>query len=320
MNKKKIIVYGLGEQYKRREKFLEQTYDIVGYSDSKKVDVANYIEPSKLKDLIYDYIYITSIRYYDEIVDVLVNTYHVDKDKVTGEKNSCWYIDNTQMREQWVKQQLEKLPAGSRLLDAGAGEMPYKKFCNHLDYIAQDFGEYDNSEKVEGLQHNIWDTSKVNIVSDIIDIPLEDYSVDAVLCTEVLEHIKNPILALHEFSRLIKKGGCLLLTAPFCSLTHFAPYYFSNGFSKYWYEENLRDVGFEIEEIVANGNYFDYIRQELLRLVDMEQRYCKNSVGQEVIEDSIMSTLLLLEKMSKEDRQSQEVLCFGYMVKAKKIK
>ncbi len=113
MNKKKIIVYGLGEQYKRREKFLEQTYDIVGYSDSKKVDVANYIEPSKLKDLIYDYIYITSIRYYDEIVDVLVNTYHVDKDKVTGEKNSCWYIDNTQMREQWVKQQLEKLPAGS---------------------------------------------------------------------------------------------------------------------------------------------------------------------------------------------------------------
>ena len=91
------------------------------------------------------------------------------------------------------------------------------------------------------LQTKTWDNSKLDIVSDIIQIPLPDNSVDAIMCTEVLEHLPNPILAIKEFSRLIKPAGYLILTAPFASLVHFAPYHFASGFSRYFYEKHLAE-------------------------------------------------------------------------------
>ncbi len=47
----------------------------------------------------------------------------------------------------------------------------------------------------------------MDIICDIIDMPLEDGSVDAILCSEVLEHLKNPILAIKEFGRILKRRG-----------------------------------------------------------------------------------------------------------------
>jgi ubiquinone/menaquinone biosynthesis C-methylase UbiE len=83
-----------------------------------------------------------------------------------------------------------------------------------------------------------WDNTKLDIVSDITSIPLPDNSVDAILYTEVFEHIPDAISALKEFNRLLKPGGTMLITAPFCSLTHFAPYHFC-GYSRYWYKHHL---------------------------------------------------------------------------------
>lgn len=319
MNKQSIIIFGLGEQYKLRKHYLENVFDIVGYCDSKKMDVNDFIPLEKLYYTTQK-IYITSNKYYDEIKSFLINECHIAKDRIIGEKDTCWFIDNSLVRDKWVERNLKNIASGKILLDAGVGELRYKKYCNHLTYISQDFGAYDPSKWSEGLQLDAWDVSKVDIISDITEIPLENNAVDAILCTEVFEHIKNPILALKEFSRLLKTGGTLLLTAPFCSLTHFAPYHFASGFNKYWYEENLSDFGFKIEEIMANGNYFDYLRQELLRLpymmceINEKQNY--DSIE---LNDAIMHTLILLEEFSKKDLNSSEILCFGYMVKATKI-
>jgi SAM-dependent methyltransferase len=155
---------------------------------------------------------------------------------------------NESARVEWIEMTLKKIPAGLTLLDAGAGECQFKKFCSHLKYISQDFGQYDGSGDV-GLQTGTWDNTKLDIVSDITAIPLPEHSVDAIMCTEVFEHIPDPVAAVKEFSRLIKPGGYLLLTAPFASLTHFAPYHFASGLSRYFYEHHLKNNGFEIEEL-----------------------------------------------------------------------
>jgi ubiquinone/menaquinone biosynthesis C-methylase UbiE len=68
----------------------------------------------------------------------------------------------------------------------------------------------------------------------------------------VLEHVPDPTKVLDEFARLLKSGGKLILSAPFASLVHFAPYHYCSGFSSYWYEHHLPQRGFQIEELTPN--------------------------------------------------------------------
>jgi hypothetical protein len=39
---------------------------------------------------------------------------------------------NESTRIHWLEEALKKIPTGSKILDAGAGEQPFKKFCAHL--------------------------------------------------------------------------------------------------------------------------------------------------------------------------------------------
>ena len=224
---------------------------------------------------------------------------------------------NESNRVAWIEKTLKKIPAGSTLLDAGAGESQFKKFCGHLKYIAQDFGQYQGSGEV-GLQTGTWDNSKLDIISDIIDIPLPDKSVDAIMCTEVLEHIPNPVAALHEFARLLKPGGYLLITAPFASLTHFAPYHFASGLSRFFYEHHLAELGFEIRDLQLNGNFFEYVAQENRRIKYVADTYAKQKLSL-LARIAIHLNLFVLEGLSKNDKGSSELLCFGVHVFAQKV-
>ena len=227
--------------------------------------------------------------------------------------------DNLLNREKWLKRNLAKLKKGSKILDAGAGELQYKKYCKHLKYVSQDLGQYTGENLNEGLQTGTWDNSKLNIVSDIINIPVKDQSFDAIMCIEVLEHIKEPSLAIKEFSRIIKKGGKLIITAPFCSLTHFAPYYYGNGYSKYWYEEILKKNGFTIIKLSTNGNYFDYLAQELDRLETIINKYSQiNLIHRFLLKLTRAILRPILAIASENDSDSNELLCFGLHVLAEK--
>lgn len=184
------------------------------------------------------------------------------------------FVDiNERNRQSWLKQTLAELPIGATLLDAGAGELKNRKYCDHLVYSSQDFCQYEGEKGggTEGLHTRIWDTSCIDLVSDITDIPAPDASFDAILCSEVLEHVPEPTHAIDEFARLLKRGGVLILTAPFSSNVHMAPYHFCSGFSKYWYEHHLALRGFEIRQLTPNGDWYALLRQEITRLGGMER-------------------------------------------------
>ncbi|MEM8733510.1 MAG: class I SAM-dependent methyltransferase [Planctomycetota bacterium] len=224
---------------------------------------------------------------------------------------------NQSSRERWLEDAIALIPPGSRLLDAGAGTQQYKRFCSHLNYVSQDFAQYDGQGDATALQTGDFDYGELDIVSDITDIPEPDESFDAVMCVEVLEHVPDPPAALAEMARLLKANGTMIITAPFCSLTHFSPYHFATGFNRYWYETHLESNGLEIEELTPNGNYFEYIAQEVKRIRPTAKSYTPTKPRMyEKLAMNIVNRML--HRFSQKDQGSSQLLCYGYHVCARK--
>jgi hypothetical protein len=82
----------------------------------------------------------------------------------------------------------------------------------------------------------------------------------------------------------------------------------------YW----LKTLGFTIEKLETNGNYFEYLAQELRRLPAVAQTY----VGAPAFDrrERIAVAILagLLYRLSRADRGSDELLCHGLHIKATK--
>ena len=222
---------------------------------------------------------------------------------------------NESNRYKWTEATLKKIPTGYKILDAGAGECQFKKYCSHLQYTAQDFAQYNGDGNV-GLQMGTWDNTKLDIVSDITAIPVADGSFDALMCTEVLEHVPDPVAALKEMNRVLRSGGYLMITVPFASLTHFAPYHFASGLNKFFFEHHLGQMGYTILQLEQNGNYFEFVAQEVRRVKYTAKKYSK---GYNLF-DKIITHLQLysLQKFAKHNNNSEELLSFNTFVFAQK--
>ena len=230
-------------------------------------------------------------------------------------------IKNQKARENWIAKKLSELPKGSSLLDVGAGECAYKKYCIHLDYLAQDIAEYDGNGDGFGLQTSVWDTTELDFICDLYDIP-EDRMFDTVFCSEVLEHVVDPVRAIEKMSKLVKPNGIIIITAPFNSLTHFSPYHYCTGFSRFFYEFHLKRLGFSITELTPNGCFFDMMDQEIGRMPRVRKQYKSGLRGPFTI---LFSQILRLNArlLSALDgprmmRKSSELQNFGWFVIAEK--
>jgi SAM-dependent methyltransferase len=107
------------------------------------------------------------------------------------------------------------LPPATRILDAGAGNAPYAQLFKHCDYVTAD---WSNSPH-EGAAGS-------SIVASLDALPVDEGSFDAILSTEVLEHVSDPGSVLREFARVLAPGGRLCLTVPFVWPLHEEPYDF----------------------------------------------------------------------------------------------
>ncbi|MBK8781535.1 MAG: methyltransferase domain-containing protein [Anaerolineales bacterium] len=62
-----------------------------------------------------------------------------------------------------------------------------------------------------------WGTNP-NIFADVTQTPLEDQSIDCILCTEVLEHLPDPQAGVDEVHRLLRNDGVALFLYHFSTL------------------------------------------------------------------------------------------------------
>ncbi|MBS1646335.1 MAG: methyltransferase domain-containing protein [Bacteroidetes bacterium] len=226
-------------------------------------------------------------------------------------------LSNKETRIKWVKEALKKVPAGFSILDAGAGEQQYKPDCAHLKYTAQDFAQYDGKGDNKGIQLGAWNNTNLDIICDITNIPVNTSSFDAVLCSEVLHHLPNPVEAVREMVRVLKPGGSIIITAPFTSLTHFSPYHFSTGLNRYFYDHWFKEFNCEIQELNYNGNYFEFLAQEVRYAKDVGEKYAgvKMTIKEKLAQRIYLS---FLKKASQKGNNSNELLAFSVFVVATK--
>lgn len=103
----------------------------------------------------------------------------------------------------------------------------------------------------------------VDICADCYDIPLENDSIDAILSTQVLEHLQMPDRMLAEAYRLLKPGGQLILTVPMVWGLHEEPvdYY---RYTQYGLEYLLQQAGYDQIQIQPLEGVFAVLIQMLL--------------------------------------------------------
>jgi SAM-dependent methyltransferase len=168
---------------------------------------------------------------------------------------------NRTSRDRWIAREASNISFGSAVLDIGAGSAPYRRFFKQCFYRTHDFGGLNN-EQLRGRKGY----SNIDIISDINNIPVPTSSVDVVLCTEVIEHVPEPIAAVQEMGRLLRPGGLLLLSAPLRSGLHQEPYHFYGGYTPHWYKKHLTTAGFKDIEVRAVGGLLKAYAEESIRV------------------------------------------------------
>jgi len=93
--------------------------------------------------------------------------------------------------------------AHGRLLDVGCGSQRYRLLFPGVEsYCGVD------------LPSNSADNRALDAFADGLHLPFVPAAFDTVLCTEVLEHVPEPLVLMTELARVLRPGGLLLLTTP----------------------------------------------------------------------------------------------------------
>jgi SAM-dependent methyltransferase len=114
------------------------------------------------------------------------------------------------------------LPAGSWVLDAGCGagrHMGAAFRFKGVNVVGIDRSRKDADTANRLLNCMVHESedgggAKLVSVSDITRLPFKDGSFDAVICSEVLEHIPDHRMAIAELIRVLKPGKSLVVSVP----------------------------------------------------------------------------------------------------------
>lgn len=154
-------------------------------------------------------------------------------------------------------------------------------------HVAPEQAFYKRFKKQKNLTYITTDlySPLADVKADLCALPFEDDSFDVIFCNHVLEHIPDDAQAMRELYRVMKKGGWGIFQVPqdvnrvhtFEDDTITDPAERTRIFGQYDhvrvygldYFDRLRQVGFEVEEIIYS-THFTAEEIERYRIVPQE--------------------------------------------------
>jgi SAM-dependent methyltransferase len=111
----------------------------------------------------------------------------------------------------------QALPAmQGKVLDVGCGESPYA-------HLLTAGASYTGIDILYADQFGM--TAKNDIMTfDGKALPFSDEYFDHIICTEVIEHVEDPVAFVAELRRVLKSNGTLVATIPFSARVHYEPF------------------------------------------------------------------------------------------------
>lgn len=91
---------------------------------------------------------------------------------------------------------LQRIPAHGLVLDVGSGLSP----CIRANVLCEKFA-LDDSERAGSLI-----ADRPLVLGDVEALPFRDHAFDYVVCSQVLEHVARPELAMKELQRVSRRG------------------------------------------------------------------------------------------------------------------
>jgi SAM-dependent methyltransferase len=120
-------------------------------------------------------------------------------------------------RWQWLRRRLR--PGPLRTLDAGCGRGAFTLYAGQIGNHAVGLSFSDDDVRVARQRADLLGLRRVEFhVADLrrLDRAADPYGrFDQIICTEVIEHIRDDAKLIDDLSRLLRPGGRLLLTTPY---------------------------------------------------------------------------------------------------------
>lgn len=140
----------------------------------------------------------------------------------------------------WLHRELTRFAAGlpdaAAVLDAGSGDQVYKAIFARQSYESADFEKVDKAY------------SPSTYVCDLRSIPVEAGRYDAVVFTQVMEHLPDPAAVLAELHRVMKPGAVLFYSGPLYYEEHEQPYDFYR-YTQFGLRHLFSQAGFGVQDL-----------------------------------------------------------------------
>jgi SAM-dependent methyltransferase len=202
--------------------------------------------------------------------------------------------------------------AKGKLIDLGCGMKPYE------DIFAPYCDSYFGVDYPDAAKLNYGEDTRADLWTDCTETGLDAESFDTVLSTQVLEHIGHPQKLLEEAHRLLKKGGILIMTAPFLWQEHSIPHDYCR-FSQYSLQSFVEEAGFDVLEIRKLEGAFASIQQmNIVSILGRERKWLLSKIYHGVVNRFIMIPLINVAAMTLDKKVHNDKLYLTTLTIAEK--